>query len=261
MSMPIRLPTLPAEVDTARAILQSHLAGSLCAIYLHGSAVADGLRPHSDIDMLVVVDQPIAPETRRHLITELMAISGRYPSDPAERRPLEVLIFLRADLEALPYPARCEFVYGEWLRHDYEAGAVSEPVSDPELTVVLAQARQEAIPLIGPTATDLLPAVPKADVRRAMKDGLPTLMTSLSGDERNVLLTLARMWHTLATGEFVSKDRAADWATARLPHTQAAILTHARNDYMRGTTRDWQACQPALRQTASALHEQVQANL
>lgn len=261
MSMPIRLPALPAEVNTAREILQSHLAESLCAIYLHGSAVADGLRPHSDIDMLVVVAQPIAPETRRALITELMAISGRYPSDPAGRRPLEVLIFLRAALEALPYPARCEFVYGEWLRHDYEAGAVSEPVSDPELTVVLAQARQEAIPLIGPVATDFLPAVPEADIRQAMEDGLPTLMTSLPGDARNVLLTLARMWHTLATGEFVSKDRAADWAAACLPHAQAAVLTDARNDYMLGTTRDWQACQPALRQTASALHDQVQANL
>ncbi|AWP61195.1 hypothetical protein B7P02_15740 [Bordetella bronchiseptica] len=259
--MPIRLPTLPAEVNTAREILQSHLAESLRAIYLHGSAVADGLRPHSDIDLLVVVDQPIAPEIRRHLTTELMAISGRYPSDPAGRRPLEVLIFLRADLEALPYPARCELMYGEWLRHDYEAGAVSEPVSDPELTVVLAHARPEAIPLSGPSATDLLPAVSEADIRRAMKDGLPALMTSLPGDERNVLLTLARMWHTLATGEFVSKDKAADWAAARLPHSPAAVLTNARNDYMLGTTRDWQACQPALRQTASAMHDQVRANL
>lgn len=261
MSDSIRVPALPAEAHAARAILQRHLAGSVIAIYVHGSTVADGLRPHSDIDLLAVIDRPIAPEIRRHLITELMAISGRYPSDPQGRRPLEVLIFLRADLDVLPYPARSEFIYGEWLRDPYETGVISEPMSDPELTLVLAQARQEAIPLTGPSAAGLLPNVPEPDIRQAIADALPTLISSLPGDERNVLLTLARMWRTLATGEFVSKNRAADWAAARLPHAQAAVLIDARNDYLHGAGLDWQARRQAVRQTVSVLHNQVRASL
>lgn len=261
MPSPNCLPTIPPEADQARLVLQRHLAELLVAVYLHGSAVAGGLRPHSDVDVLAIINRPLTPEVRRRLTTALMTVSGRYPSDPQGRRPLEVMVFLRTDLDALPYPARSELVYGEWLRQEYEAGRVCEPMSDPELTVVLAHAQQEAIPLSGPNPADVLPAVPKSDIRRAMQDGLPALMTSLPGDERNVLLTLARMWHTLATGEFVSKDKAADWAAAHLLHPPAAVLTDARNDYLQGTERDWQACQPALQQTVRVLHDQVRASL
>lgn len=261
MPSPTCLPSIPPEADQARLILQRHLTESLVAVYLHGSAVADGLHPHSDVDVLAVINRPLTPEVRRDLTTDLMAVSGRYPSDPQGRRPLEVMVFLRSDLDALPYPAHSEFIYGEWLRQEYEAGGVCEPMSDPELTVVLAQTRQQAIPLSGPIAAAVLPAVPKSDIHRAMEDGLPALMRSLPGDERNVLLTLARMWHTLATGEFASKDKAADWAAAHLPPPQAAVLTDARNDYLQGTERDWQACQTALPQAVRVLHDQVRASL
>src|SRR5690606_12842746 len=146
---------VPAEANKALSIVQKRLAKSLVAVYLHGSAVAGELRPRSDVDLLVVIDQPMTPEVRRCLASELMEVSGRYPFDPDGRRPLEVIVFLRPDIAEPPYPARCEFIYGEWLRHEYEAGESSEPVCDPELTLVLAQSRQEAKPLVGPDANEL----------------------------------------------------------------------------------------------------------
>ncbi|MDM7853300.1 hypothetical protein QUF18_20350 [Pseudochrobactrum kiredjianiae] len=36
------------------------------------------------------------------------------------------------------FPARAEFVYGEWLRDSFEAGEVPLPNNDPEYTLVLA---------------------------------------------------------------------------------------------------------------------------
>src|SRR5690606_34256793 len=104
------------------------------------------------------------------------------------------------------YPPRSEFIYGEWLRDAFEAGEVPKPTRDPELTVLIAQARQEAKPLIGPEAAELLPIVPPALLYRAIGDALPALLDNLAGDERNVLLTLTRMWRTLSTGEIVPKD-------------------------------------------------------
>lgn len=252
---------IPSEADKALLIIKKQLAKSLLAVYLHGSAVAGGLRPHSDVDLLVVIDQPLTPEAREHLAAELMMISGRYPFDPDGRRPLELLVFLRTDLAAPPYPARCEFIYGEWLRHDYARGEIPKPVYDPELTLVLAQSRQEAKPLLGPNASELLPAVPRPDIHRAIGDALPTLIDTLQGDERNVLLTLARMWRTLMTGEFVSKDVAANWATARLPAEQAAILDDARAAYLGKGEGDWQNRQQDVRRTVNSLHDHVLANL
>ncbi|MDE9555915.1 DUF4111 domain-containing protein [Xenorhabdus bovienii] len=253
--------TIPPEADKALLIVQKRLAESLVAVYLHGSAVVGGLRPRSDIDLLMVIDQPMTSEVREYLAADLMMISGRYPSDPDGRRPVELIVFLRADLAASFYPARSEFIYGEWLRHEYEAGEIPKPVCDPELTLVLAQSRQEAIPLVGPNASSLLPAIPESDIRRAIKDVLPDLIETLQGDERNVLLTLARMWRTLVTGEFVSKDVAADWAAARLPAIQAAVLAGARETYLRGCEEDWRNLQQELQLTVSSLHDCVLTNL
>nr|BFE79616.1 hypothetical protein GCM10020093_022170 [Planobispora longispora] len=46
------------------------------------------------------------------------------------------------------------------------------------------------------------------------------------------MLTLARVWTTLATGEIRSKDAAADWALARLPAEHRPVLEHARELYL-----------------------------
>lgn len=252
---------IPSEADAALSIVRKRLAESLVAVYLHGSAVAGGLRPRSDVDLLVVIDRPMTSEIRARLAADLLTVSGRYPSDPEGRHPVELIVFLRTDLVAPPYPARSEFIYGEWLRHEYEAGQIPEIVRDPELTLVLAQSRQEALPLFGPVASSLLPTIPRSDIRRATRDVLPSLIETLQGDERNVLLTLARMWRTAVTDEFVSKDVAADWAVARLPAIQAAVLADAREAYLKGRDENWRNRQQELHLTVSSLHARVLMNL
>src|SRR5690606_22648419 len=142
------------------------------------------------------------------------------------------IVIRSADLERMPYPARAEFVYGEWLRGALESGSVPQPEASPDFTLLLAQAREEAVPLVGPSIADLVPDLPSDAIRRAIGDLLPMLVESVEGDERNVLLTLARMWRTLTAGRFVSKDAAADWAGPQLSDQAAGILTLAREAYL-----------------------------
>lgn len=253
--------TLPPEADSAVRAVRHRLADSLLAVYIHGSAVSGGLRPHSDIDLLAVTSTAMDVEARKELAADLLKISGCYPSDPHGRRPVELIVFTRNDLCPLPYPARCDFMYGEWLRPAYEAGEISGPVSDPELTLVLAQARQEAKPLIGPAAEELLPVVPRSDIHRAIADASQALLEAEPGDERNVLLTLARMWRTLDTGDFVSKDVAAEWAAARLPEEHAAVLLDARGAYLGLNSDRLQQCQQQIAQTIQELYGRVVACL
>lgn len=241
-------------------IAQRSFGNALVAIYLHGSAVAGGLRPDSDVDLLVIIDQSMTQAARERLIVELMGISGR-PADRNGPRPIELIVFLRADLTSSIYPARSELVYGEWLRGAFEAGEVPGPVPDPEFTLLLAQARQEARALFGPDAVSLLPIIPDSDIRHAIGDSLPGLLDRLAGDERNVLLTLARMWRTLTTGEFVPKDIAAEWAAPRLGADAAALVADAREAYLGGRTDDWRARQGDVRRVAAELRDRVAAML
>tara|TARA_A100000171_G_C2132517_1_gene147707 strand:- start:1723 stop:2499 length:777 start_codon:yes stop_codon:yes gene_type:complete len=252
---------VPTEADNALAIVQNQLAETFVAAYLHGSAVTSELRPRSDVDLLIVIDQSMTSEARRSLASELMEISGRYPVDPYGRHPLEVIVFLCSDLAEPFYPARSDFIYGEWLREEFETGEGSKPVRDPELTLLLAQARQEAIPLVGPKASELLPVIPRVDVRRALRDVLPPLIEMQQGDERNTLLTLARIWRTSVTDEFVSKDVAAGWAASRVPIEQANVLLDVRKAYLSGCETDWRNRQQEFQRTVECLHDHVLATL
>lgn len=229
---------IPIEAQQALRIARECFGGALVAAYLHGSAVAGGLRPDSDVDIMVIVDRPTTHIERKRLMTSLMKISG-HPADGSGQRPIELIVFHRDDLAVSDYPPRSEFVYGEWLREAFEAGHVPQPVRDPELTVLLAQARLKAKTLAGPDAPELLRVIPEADLRRAIGDALPALLGSLHGDERNVLLALVRMWRTLTTGEIVPKDAAADWAISRLPREAAALVICARDGYLGTEKDDW----------------------
>lgn len=250
---------IPSQASKVMQIIQSCLGDSLMAVYLHGSAAGNGLRPQSDIDLIAVVNQPLNRETRNHLTAELMRVSGRHPVERDGPRPIELIVFLNTDLATPDYPARGEFIYGEWLRETFESGAVPGPVSDAELTLLLAQARQEAIALTGPDTTALLPAIPVTDVRRATADALPGLLGTLEGDERNVLLTLVRMWRTLSTGDFVAKDVAADWAIPRLSTEAAGLIADAKEAYRGEKRDDWHTRRHDVQRVAQELGELVAA--
>lgn len=227
------------QIQPALSILRGIVGDGLLAIYLHGSAASGTLRPQSDIDILAVVRGDLTENQRADLLVALMRLSGRHPATTGGPRCLEVIVFRRSDLVGVASPARAEFVYGEWLRESFEAGAKSVPTHDPEYTLLLAQARQNAIPLFGPDAAEFLSEVSMASIRHAMRDLLPALLDGLHGDERNVLLTLARIWGTASTGTFLSKDGAALWAIPQLDTAGASMLDYARQAYLGEIADDW----------------------
>ena len=229
---------IPREALQATTIVQALLGDRVVGLYLFGSAVQGGLRVDSDVDVLVLVKQPLLPEARRELVSRLMEISGRI-GNTRSARPLELTIVDLADVEPWRYPPRAEFVFGEWLREQFEDGAIPGPTVDPDLTIVLKTLMDHSIPLCGPEASSLLPPIPMADIRRAIKDSLPGLLESLHGDERNVILTLARMWLTAAQGTIAPKDVAAAWAMEQLPAEWASLLNEARQGYLGEVQDNW----------------------
>ncbi len=242
------------QISAVVAALRNIFGDGLTAVYLHGSGVSGELRPQSDIDLLAVVGRGMTEDERAVLLAALLPLSGRYPAVPNGPRCLEVIVFSRIDLASRQYPARAEFVFGEWLRDAFEAGEAPMPQHDPEFTLVLAQARQEAIPLFGPDANELLPDVPEQVVREAMRDLLPALLNAVNDDTRNVLLTLARMWCTASSGAFVSKNGAAIWALPELNDQDASTLDYARQAYLGEVQdNDWQNRRDAAKRLAEQL--------
>ena len=236
---------IPPEAAQAVKVIEELFNSMLVAVYLYGSTAVGGLRKDSDVDLLVVADRALTVSIRRELAERLMLISGRVGAGQGIR-PLEVTVVNWHDIVPWRYPPKQEFLYGEWLRDLFESGEIPEPGYNPDLAVLLAQVGNNGISLYGPEAAAVLAPVPLSDIRKGIRDSLPELIAGLKGDERNVILTLARMWLTAATGEIGSKDLAAKWATARLPKKQAELLDMARQAYLGKAVDKWEGLDAAL---------------
>jgi streptomycin 3"-adenylyltransferase len=237
------------QVAAVTGIVGNVLGDGALGVYLYGSAVSGGLRPGSDLDVLVVTERSLAGNDRNVITEHLLRISGLGAvGGPA--RPIELTIIARPAIAPWRYPPSVELQYGDWMRAELERGELPEwPRPDPDAAILVETARRAAVPLIGPPLVTMLQPVPPADLVRAMVDSIPVLMPGIEegNDIRNGLLTLARIWTTLATGEFRSKDEAASWALARLPDRHRSVLAHACAAYLGEVPEDWSQFAPRLR--------------
>ena len=238
---PIGPGPVAAQADAALAALADALApGTVLGVYLYGSAVMGGLRPDSDVDLFGVLGRRLTHAERVALVAGLVPLSWR-AERPLGWRPLEVTLVVADEVRPWRYPPRFDFQYGEWLRDDLLAGDHQPPTGPhPDVALQVRMVLDGGRPLVGPRAAALLEAPPQADVVRAMLDALPSLLADLGTDTRNVLLTLARVWMTVGTGELGPKDAAADWAMERLPTSRRATLEKARDAYLRGEEPTWE---------------------
>jgi streptomycin 3"-adenylyltransferase len=251
---------IPKEAIQALKIIVELLDNTLIGVYLYGSAVTGGLRINSDIDILVITNQSLSKSTRKDLKDKLMLISGK-TGNINKIRPLEVTVVCQKDIVPWHYPPKYEFMYGEWLRKRFEEGQIPESSYDPDLAILLAQARKNSINLLGPTATEVIESVPMIDIRRAIKESLPKLLANIKGDERNVILTLARMWLTVSTGEISSKNLAAEWAIPQLPNKYAYMLDLCRKAYIGEYIDDWEGMESEVILIANFIRNHIDSFL
>lgn len=228
------LPSLANEAVNVAQELFENIEGA----YLFGSAVESGLRVDSDVDVLIATKQKLSLETRKELVDRLMNISGKIGNSKSIR-PLELTVVDLNEITPWQYPPKSEFVYGEWMREQFENNYVPEQKTDPDLTIVLNNVRLSSIAIIGPNAQQLLDPIPQRDIQLAIKESLPDLLSNTKGDERNVLLTLSRMWITVSAGKVVSKDVAAKWATDQLPKSLKPLMITARKAYTGEINDSW----------------------
>ncbi len=225
------------QLHTIARLVNDAIGPKVLGIYLHGSAVHGGLKPASDVDILVVSRQSLDDRERRTLVDGLLKISG--PRVGA--RSVELTVVVQSEVRPWRFPPTSDFLYGDWLREEIEAKGSPQPEPMPNLAIMIRLTLAGNHPLSGPPPAELMDPVPFADLARGSVAGIPDLLNDLPGDTRNVVLTLARIWTTLGTGDIRSKDAAADWALAQLPPEHRPVLEHAKELYLtrRYTEETW----------------------
>lgn len=241
---PYPLLHMEALLAPVLSYLDEHRPGDLAGAYLYGSAATAGLRPDSDVDLLVLTRTSLTEPERSSLISMLLSVSGwhghtaEFP-EVADRRPLELTSLVVADVAPLPQIPRRDFQFGEWLRAELLDGQVPPAVSDPDVVVLLATAQTAHRVLRGQALDALVAPVPPELLRQALLALLPELLNDPAGEELFFLLTLARMLVTIETGQIVAKDVAAQRVAPRLTGHDRALLEMAGQDYLGLVHVDW----------------------
>lgn len=232
IGMPRHLPEeIVQQTTRACATIERHLGNTVQAIHLFGSAMDGGLKPQSDIDLLVTARVAPDESVRRALLLDLLAVSA--PPGDTSWRPLEVTVVAHGEVVPWRYPARRELQFGEWLRQDLLGGTFEPPMLDHDLAILLTKARQHSLALFGPPAQALFDPVPARDFAGALADTVAQWNSAedWQGEERHIMLALARIWYSASTGRIAPKDSAADWLLERLPGEHRPILREARDVY------------------------------
>jgi len=246
------------QLERVAALVRDVLGPDAVGAYLFGSAVLGGLRPASDLDVLVVSKRETTREEKERLVERLLVLSGRSAPEGRWRR-VELTIVVESELRPWRYPPRFDFQYGDWLRSEFESGNV-EPwpaTSNPDLAVLVTMVLLGGTRVFGPLPSEVFDPVPHDDLVDAMVAGIEGLLGDLESDTRNVILTLARIWSTVATGVIGSKDAAADWALLRLAEEHRPVLAQARAIYLGEREERWDDLRPQVRPHAEYIVAEI----
>lgn len=122
---------------------------------------------------------------------------------------------------------------------DLLRGYLPQPAHDPDVITLLATAHTAHRALRGPALGDVIAPVPPTLLRESVIATIPDVLAEIEGDERNTLLTLARICTTVSTGQIVSKDAAAAAIAPSLSPPDRDLLTLAQAAYLGTTVDDW----------------------
>jgi streptomycin 3"-adenylyltransferase len=213
---------LEAVVAAVRHVLGDDAVG----IYLHGSGALGGLRPTSDLDVIAVSTRHLTADEKQRLATQLAAISKR-------PRSVDFDLVVQSEIRPWRSPPPFDFHYSDWWPGMRDRG------TNNDLAVLITMLLAAATPVYGPPPATVLDPVPDSDFRRQTLAAAEEVVRDVDGDTRNVLLTLARVWASLETGEVLPKDRAATWVLERLPDQHKPVLERARAAYLEGSYGEW----------------------
>ncbi|MBP1555425.1 MAG: nucleotidyltransferase domain-containing protein, partial [Oscillospiraceae bacterium] len=146
-------------VERSREILQDNLVG----VYLHGSLVMGCFNPQkSDIDLIVVVDEPLSDPVKRAYMDKVGVLNSCGPA-----KGIEMSIVLRRVCRPFVYPTPYELHFSsghlEWYTKDPDDYIRRMKGTDKDLaahvTVIISRGRC----LYGAPVKDVFSEIPKRD--------------------------------------------------------------------------------------------------
>jgi Domain of unknown function (DUF4111)/Nucleotidyltransferase domain len=213
----------------AAVVDQAVGAGALVGVYVHGSAVLGGFRPErSDVDVLVVVAEPVAPDREAALGAAVLAAAY-----PCPGTGLELSVITAATAADL---GDCRFEV-HVATPDHVATGAGHP-GDDDLILYAEVCRRSGLAAVGPAPASVFGVVPRPRLIAAMLAELE--WGASSAPFEYAVLNACRALRFAADGTFRSKIAGGEWYLAGHSDDEVvrAALGRQRGDDAAEPSRD-----------------------
>lgn len=222
-------------VDNLINKLRSELGGKLTGIYLHGSlAMGSYYRPKSDIDLVIVVDGPLAPD--------LAEAVGIVIATEASGRPtvgnVELSVITAETAKELPEPTPYEVHYSSgWhdqiLNHEVD---YSRERADSDLPSHITYVVQRGISLYGKPVTEVFGQVNWQSFMDAVMDDFRWIVEDVEHMVETPFYSILNICRVLQLHEegtqlVHSKDEGGEWGLRHLPPQFHSLIRQALDVY------------------------------
>jgi predicted nucleotidyltransferase len=201
------------------------LGDQVVAVILHGSLTLGDFMPgRSDIDLLVVVERPLAGAEIGALQQTIESLQGEAPC----RVDLRV-VTREAASSPTPAPAMEAYIA---LQPGQPAAVETRVAGEPDLVVEFSLVRTHGRSIVGADPSTIIGAVPHewvVDVGDRQLAAWEHLVDDAAHAELMVL-TACRIWRFYAEGVHCSKSGAGRWALARDPSLAAVAAALWQRD-------------------------------
>lgn len=213
------------------------LGDNLVGIYLHGSYVLGAYREGvSDLDYLIVVEQPLTATTKAALMT--LTLEQLWPLAP--QKGLEFHVLLRRDIATFHAPCPFDFHFSKYHYQHY----LDDPVqyiktmhgTDPDLAAHLMILEKYGQTVWGPTISKVFGAVSPTDYWHSIQFDVANAQTQIMVTPTYTSLNLCRVLAYRWDGVILSKPGGGRWGLANLDQRWHPLLQAAIGAYTQPTT-------------------------
>lgn len=231
---------IPLQVrDCIVALLngyQLELQENHVGMYIHGS-IAMGCfnKESSDIDVLVVVKDKLAVETKQHLGQLHLSLAEKYHQN------IEISIITSDVLKNFTHPTPYEFHFSNEHLELFAQNQIdfSTEKTDYDLAAHFVITKKFGITLFGPPASESFPAISDHDYFDSMaRDTAWSFNNIMKGEETDhcpvptyAVLNFCRVLAFAQDHVITSKQSGGEWGLAQLPSHHRPIIQEALDEY------------------------------
>ncbi|SMG34086.1 streptomycin 3-adenylyltransferase [Paenibacillus aquistagni] len=224
---------IPNEITQVVHMLQSVMKDMLTGIYLHGSLAMGCYHPEgSDIDLLIVVKQPLTSTMARTIVERVLEVEQGMEG----HRGFEFSVVHEQALRPFQHPLPYELHYSAYHRGRYEnePGYRCGPGVDQDLAAHVMVALERGMCLYGEPLLHFSDSVPREAYVDALIYDIEHAATEIVTEPVYIVLNLCRVLQYLQDGAVSSKREGGQWGIVHVQDIYHGLIKDCLHAYDHG---------------------------